>query len=266
LENEAHEAAIEEHKQMIAKVKELIPGMELYETHEFMFLSNMPRNQVIPYATSLDKMYDLMCTMYRIKKGTPIWRGKCLVVAFLNQAEFQAFEAKFFQAGSVEGIYGLCHQSGTGRVVISCYRGNDPNNFGQMLVHETSHGFIFRYRTLHEIPSWVNEGMAEWIGQALVPANTAVKMKERQALQLMQATGSLNGLFSADPIQGVHYGMASSLTSFLIQTDRKKYADFVDGIKQGIPWEESLKQAYKSTPEQLVSAYGRAIGIPGLQP
>ncbi len=266
LSPQEHAAAVKEHEQMIAKIKQLIPGMELYETHDFMFLSNMPRNQVIPYATSLDKMHDMMCGMYRIKKGATIWRGKCLVVAFMQESQFQAFEAQFFQVRSIEGVYGLCHQSGTGRVVISCYRGHDPNDFGQMLVHETSHGFVFRYRTMVEMPSWVNEGMAEWIGQALVPTSTTVQRKEKQAFQLMQASRSLNGLFSANPIQGVHYGMASSLTGFLIGIDKRKYADFIDGIKQGKTWEQSLKDSYQSTPNQLVAAYGRAIGIPDLQP
>ena len=266
LKKEEHAAAVDEHREMIARVKKLVPGMELYETHEFLFCSNMPRNQVIPYAASLDKMHDLMCTMYRIKKGTPIWRGKCLVMAFLEQPQFQIFESEFFQSGAIEGVYGLCHQSSTGRVVISCYRGDNANDFGQMLVHETSHGFIHRYRSMVAMPSWVNEGMAEWIGQALVPGSTAVRRKEQRALQLMQTTRSLNGLFSATPIQGIHYGMAASLTSFLIQTDKRKYADFIDGVKQGMTWEESLSAAYKSTPEQLIAAYGRALGIPDLRP
>ena len=36
----------------------------------------------------------------------------------------------------------LSHLQTNGDVIISCFRGNDPNDFGQMLVHETSHGFI----------------------------------------------------------------------------------------------------------------------------
>jgi len=231
----------------------------------------MPRNQVIPYAASLDKMHDMMCSMYRIKKGTPIWRGKCLVMAFLNKAEFLGFESQFYEKkpdtlASMANVYGLCHHSGNGRVVISCYRGNDPNDFGQMLVHETSHGFIFRYRTRVNIPLWVNEGMAEWIGQSLVPASNAVKNKEKRAFQLLQSSRSLNGLFTASPFEGVYYGMASSLTDFLIRTDQWKYADFIDGIKQGKDWQVSLQDAYGATPQQLVTAYGKSIGIPDLRP
>ena len=267
LSREEHEKAIEEHREMIAKVKQAIPEMELYETHEFMFCSNMPRNQVIPYAASLDKMHDMMCTMYRIKQGTPIWRGKCLVMAFLDRAQFHGFEAEFYKSKleALSNIYGLCHQSSNGRVVISCYRGNDPNDFGQMLVHETSHGFIFRYRTMVQMPKWVNEGMAEWIGQSLVPGSTAVKRKEKHAFQVMQMSRSLNGLFTVSPFEGVYYGMASSLTDFLISTDEGKYAEFIDGIKQGKDWEQSLKDAYDATPQQLATAYGRAIGIPDLR-
>ncbi|HEV3415714.1 MAG TPA: hypothetical protein VG056_02840, partial [Pirellulales bacterium] len=62
------------------------------------------------------------------------------------------------------------------------------------------------------------------------------------------------------------YGIASSLTTFMVRADQKKYVAFINGIKEGKTWQESLKDSYNATPEQLVTEYGRAIGIPGLQP
>lgn len=266
LTNEQHNDAIEENREQIAEIKETFPDVELYETHEFMFCSNMPRDQVIPYASSLDKMHDMMCNMYGIKKGTPVWRGKCLVVAFLRASQFHQFEAKFFHKQIPDNVYGLCHQASNGRVVIACFRGDNPNDFGQMLVHETSHGFIFRYRTLARMPSWVNEGMADWIGQALVPASTSTQRGEAMALQVVRQSGSLQGLFDAAPIEAIQYGMASNLSNFLITTDKKKYAEFINGMKEGKTWQESLKDAYRATPEQLLATYGRTIGVPELKP
>ena len=246
----------------------MYPDMEVYETSEFTFCSNIPRNQVGPYIASLDRMYDMLSTMYGIKKGTPIWRGKCLVVAFIQQSQFAEFERKFFQYVPPEAVYGLCHEIPTGRVVMSCYRGNDRNDFAHMLVHETSHGFNFRYRTQQHLPSWVDEGMAEWIGETLVRTSTAVQRSEQASLRGMQATHSMQGVLDAKRIIDVphSYGMASSLTTFLVKADQKKYVDFINGIKEGKTWQDSLKDSYHATVEQLVTAYGRSIGIPDLQP
>jgi hypothetical protein len=267
LTNEEHEATIEENRKQVEKIKSMIPDVEVYETAEFTFCSNIPRDQVGPYVASLDRMYDMLSGMYGIKKGTPVWRGKCLVVAFIEKSQFQDFERTFFGAAR-EGYFGICHQRTDGRVVMACYRGNDRNDFAQMLVHETSHGFIFRYRTPRLLPSWVNEGMAEWIGETLVPASGAVQRKERASLLTMRASHSVQGIFDSDQIIQIpnSYGIASSLTTFMVRADQKKYVAFIDGIKEGKTWQESLKDSYNATPEQMVTEYGRAIGVPDLQP
>jgi len=267
LTNEQHKQAIEENHQQIEKVKSMFPDVAVYETAEFTFCSNIPRNQVGPYVASLDRMYDMMSAMYGVKKGTPVWRGKCLVVAFIENSQFQGFERKFFQFPA-EGAQGLCHELPTGRVVMSCYRGNDPNDFAHMLVHETSHGFNFRYRMQRQLPSWVDEGMAEWIGQSLVRTSTAVQRSEQVSLRAMQATHGMYGVLDSNSIIEIDhsYGMASSLTTFMIRADQKKYVAFIDGIKEGKTWQESLKDSYHATPEQLVTEYGRSIGIPDLKP
>ncbi len=267
LTNEQHNAAIEENRKQIEKVKAKFPDVAVYETAEFMFCSNIPPNQVDPYVKALDRMHDMMCNMYGIKKGTPVWLGKCLVLAFIEKSQFQETQRTFFRAAP-ENAYGVCNQLPTGRVVMCCYRGNDPNDFGEMLVHETSHGFNFRYRTQRHLPSWVDEGMAEWIGSTLVPTSNAVRRKEQASLRTMQATHSMQGVLDADPIIEIpnSYGMASSLTTFLVRADQKKYVAFINGIKEGKSWQDSLKDAYHGSVEQMVSGYGRAIGIPDLKP
>jgi hypothetical protein len=267
LTNEEHNETIEENRKQVEKIKTMFPNMAVYETAEFTFCSNIPRDQVGPYVSSLDRMYDMMSRMYGIKKGTPVWRGKCLVAAFIEKSQFEEFERTFFKFPAA-GYFGVCNWLPDGRVVVGCYRGDDRNDFAHMLVHETSHGFIFRYHTPRQLPSWINEGMAEWIGETLVPASTAVRRSEQASLVSMRATQSMQGLFDSDPISKIpdSYGMASSLTTFMIRADQKKYVALIDGIKEGKTWQESLKDSYHATPEQLVTEYGRSIGIPVLKP
>src|SRR5262249_33484691 len=150
-------------------------------------------------------------------------------------------------------------------VVISCYRGNDPNDFAQMLIHETSHGFIHRYKTKVRLPNWVDEGMADLIGAELIPASTAVKNREIRALQTLAQRPSLGGLFNAERIEAWQYGVASNLNRFMLQSSRENYVRFIENLKAGDKREAALKDAYGGTPEQLVESYAQAIHVAGLK-
>ena len=85
----------------------------------------------------------------------------------------------------------------------------------------------------------------------------------------MKAGGSVGAnFFAAGPdhhIDGIQYGIASGLVKFLVARDRKKFTAFVRGIKEGLTAEESLKESFNASPAELLAAYGRAVGVPGLK-
>jgi hypothetical protein len=135
-----------------------------------------------------------------------------------------------------------------------------------MIVHETSHGFIHRYKTKAQLPNWVDEGMADLIGAEMVPASSAVKGRELKAIQQLSQQPSLGGMLSAKRIDAWQYGVASNLNRFLLQANRKGYVRFIEAMKDGMKWEEALREAYHSTPEQMLSHYSRWIGTPELKP
>jgi hypothetical protein len=262
--------ALARSRKMISEVLAQLPGTRVYETDHFLFTSNMTPDEAAPYVRYLDKMYDFMCELYGVPAGTRVWLGgKAPIFAFQTEEQFVAFEAKFFEVPPQESqhLYGVCHQNTRGDVVTACFRGEDPNDFGQMLVHETSHGFIHRYKTKARLPSWVNEGMADLIGAQLVPKSTAVKNKELAALVILKQRHSLGGdFFTAESIHDWQYGAASSLNRFLLETDRKSYVRFIEGMKEGLKWPVALQQAYGGTPDQLLTQYGQSIGVPDLRP
>jgi len=262
-----HAAALARSRAMVEEVISLLPGTQLYETEHFLFTSNMPAPQVAPYARYLDKMYEWMCQLYGVPAGTKVWLGgKVPIFAFLTQQQFAAFETKYFRPPAPT-IYGLCHQNSRGDVAIVCYRGENADDFGQMLVHETSHGFIHRYKTKARLPTWVNEGMAELIGAEMVPRSKAVKNKELAALAMLKQQRSFGGdFFVTDDLEAWQYGAASSLNRFLLETNRESYVAFIEGLKEGLLWPQALQRAYGGTPEQLVIQYGQWIGVPDLRP
>ena len=270
--DEEHADALAKSRKMVDEVISIFPGAKLYETEHFLFVSNMPPQQVGPYIASLDKMYDWMCHLYGVPRDHKVWLGgKVPIFAFLENKEFSDFEDRFFPEAreslhSLSNIYGLCHLKPSGEVVIACYRGNDPNDFAQMLVHETSHGFIHRYKTKAQLPNWVDEGMADLIGAEMVPASTAVKNRELKAMQDLAQRQTLGGMLAAPRIEAWQYGVASNLNRFMLQANREKYVRFIEALKDGMKWEDALKETYGSTPDELLAAYSRWINLADLRP
>ena len=267
LTSEQHAAEVESLKAFVQQVRGSFPAVELVETHEFLVATDIIPEQVAPFVASLDSMHDFLCTLYGIPQGEPVWKGKCLVFAFAREDDFLAFEGRFMQT-QPQGVHGLCHQRSDGRVVMACYRGNDPAAFAHMLVHETSHGFNHRWLSPARVPSWLNEGLAEWVGSQVVPGSGQVRAKEFSAFEAMRAGGRVGENFFDDEresrIAPLQYGVASSLVRFLVSRDRKRFAQFVQMVKEGSSAEDALAATYRATLDELLVVYGRAIGVPNL--
>jgi hypothetical protein len=262
-----HAAQVKELEAFVAEAREAFPALEVSNTHEFIVATDIPAGQMAPYLASLDAMHDFLCDLYGIPRGEPVWLGKCLVVAFLKEDDFLAFEGRFMGLAP-PGVHGLCHQRSDGRVVMACHRGDDASAFAHMLVHETSHGFNHRWLSPARLPNWLNEGIAEWVGTQVVPACRQVPLKEAKGVEFMKASGSVGpGFFDDGPdahINPLQYGIASGLVKFMVARDRKQFAAFVQGVKEGLSVEQSLKNSFRASLDDLVKAYGKAVGVPNL--
>ena len=200
-----HADQVEALEAFVADAKAAFPALETAETHEFLVATDIPAGQIAPYLANLDAMHDFLCDLYGVPTGEPLWKGKCLVVAFREEADYVAFEEGMLRS-SLPGTHGICHQRSDGRVIVACHRGADPAAFAHMLVHETSHGFNHRWISPERLPNWLNGGIAEWVGTQVVPACRQVPLKEARALELMRARRSLgDGFFDPAPDFPVSY-------------------------------------------------------------
>lgn len=240
--------------------------MRLQETRYFLFLTDMPPAQAAPYLRQLDKMNEMLGSAFGFAPGENVWRGKAVVVAFVAREAFVEFQQTFLDHTPDVGTQGLCNSFSDGRVVISCYRGDDPVYFGGLLVHETSHGYVHRFLSTVDVPSWLDEGISEWIARGVVPECPSFRLRQQEAAARLQQTGSLDGFFVARQIEPWHYGVAISVVDLLVKENPSQFRLLFNGIKEGLPWQDSLMRAYGLTPEALATLYGRAIGVPGLRP
>lgn len=260
---------VSEQKEFLSKVGSHFSRlpMQLHETKYFLFFTDMPAAQAAPFIVQLDKMYEFLGQAFGIKPGTNIWQGKSPVVCFINRADFIEFEFKFMDNADAAGAQGLCHQSTSGSVTTACFRGDNPDFFAAVLVHETAHGYVHRFRTTTFVTTWVNEGIAEWVAAAIVPKEGKageIGRRQRSGAELVRQSGRLGMFYDSERLSRDQYGIASSMVELLLKVHPEQFKLFFNGIKEGLKWEDSLQRAYGMTRADLTTLYGRSIGIPNL--
>jgi len=272
LTDEQYEAEIKRQKEYLEEVKTKFPQTVYYESEHFFYLTDAPRPIAEECLKYLEAMYARLCGMFAFPKDARVWSGKCIVCAFVFQQQFMRFEQEFFQdtAQQFTGASGLAHTSSDGQVLISLFYGDISSmekrwQFIGVLVHETTHGFVHRYRARQNIPLWLNEGMAEFMSSVIVPADRQAVLKQRHGLEMMRQNGSTGGLLQAEQqLEVWQYGIASGLVGFIFKSKPQGFKQFLDEIKDGKDWEEALKENYNCTAEEMLVQFGRANRIPRL--
>ena len=240
--------------------------LQLYETKYFLFYTDLSAKEGKNWSGLLDRMYARLCETFGVPTGQNIWRGKGLVFVFSRKDDYMRFESDIAHT-QAKGTAGMCHSVSNGLDFIAFYRQPDELQFAHVLVHESTHGFIHRYRSKVFVPSWANEGLAEVIATDLVPQRghrDEVKTAAREMLQ--QHRNSMGDFFTAEHIEGWQYPVAQMLCEFMITAGKKNYVDFINGIKDGLNWDEALATRYKAPFDRLVPVFGQWLGLRSLSP
>jgi len=231
----------------------------LLETKYFLFYTDMPLKTVGIYVKYLDAMYEKLAQAFDVPQGKNIWRGKCMVVAFQNANDFRRYEHDLMKIDDTEGVQAFCHSSSNGRVLIAGYKGSAESFFAVVLVHETAHGFVHRYKSTLHVAPWINEGIADWVAGTVVgKLNDEVRRRQNEGLDHFRQTGSVGSTFFADSgrLERWQYGTATSLVDLLLRIDPKKYRKLIDNVKEGMDSEEALRDAYGFGFAELTQRYG----------
>ena len=273
LTEEQRAKKVEELKSFAAEAgKKLNKELLLRETKYFLFYSDLPVNEAQNWAGLLDRMYARLAELFAVPREAKspgagrgdyanVWYGKALVFVFQNPDDYRRFQQVVHKTDAGPSA-GMCHCFGDGRVHIAFYRQKEELTFAHVLVHESVHGFIHRFRTPAHVPSWANEGLAEVIASELVPRKGRAAERQLIAKQQLQSRGDdLGGLFTARHIEGWQYPVAETMCSYMIQQNKRRYVDFIVGMKEGLTWEQSLEQRYKAPRDRLVRAYRASLGM-----
>jgi hypothetical protein len=271
--------------------RKLNKELRLYETKYFLFYSDLPVQEAQNWAGLLDRMYVRLAELFGVERETAaaisaagagtrgaagprnaagtrggrgdyanVWEGKALVFVFQSADDYRRFQQVVHKTDA-GGSAGMCHCFGDGRVHIAFFRQGEELTFAHVLVHESVHGFIHRFRTPATVPSWANEGLAEVIASELVPRAGRANLRRRRAQDELRSRGELGGMLDAKHIEPWQYPVAETLCAYMIEQNKRRYVDFVIGIKEGLTWEQSLEQRYKAPRERLVRAFRESLEL-----
>ena len=284
-----------------AELLKKLPGSALhaYESKRFLIFSDLSDSLVRDtFLPQLERMYDELCKLYGLDPAQRVWNGKTVIYAFAQEKDFEKLEAMFPEQKRELGRF-VCRVNRDDTVTINCYCCWKPNpnrnaptpaeqaanltkstaSITPAMVHVAAHGFNRLYRTDSRLPSWVDDGVAEWVAKR-VDGGTYARNARASVLTQLRFNGYRLGgpsyahsdFFSPKGTDNcTRYVAALEIAEFLMgynpsaarvkapdqDTGAKpaaetRYRTFINTIKDGVPAEKALKQVYKMTPEQLV--------------
>lgn len=262
---------------MLEKIKTAFErnNLDSRETDFFVLATDLPPQQANFYLFQLDEMYKKLSVAFGLSPQKNIWCGKCLAVIFKDESSFMEFENRLHefeptlkkQTGRGKGAVGICHYFNDGRVVFAGYQAANKE-FPNTVVHETTHGFVYRYQSNVVLPNWLNEGLSDWASAQIAGKARIIRKQKFAAREAARNGGWGTDFLKAPNIAAWQYGVASSVVDILLKAQKKdEFRRFVDLIKEGHDAEEALKMTFNLDFKELEAAYFRkATGRPLPQP
>ncbi len=252
LSEEEIAAFVAREKEFVASVLDYLQvEMRLIETEHYLFYTDAEPREVTRMSILLENMYRRLSQMLDIPPQVNIWKGKALIFLCSEEELYHRIERDIFKNPNSRGTAGVCHSFATGEVRIVFTMMQDRWNLQHLLVHETTHGFLHRYRSARPIPNWLNEGIAEYLATRLVVQSDFNRYRRSQGMQELAKRGSFEGALHARNIPFWFYGVSLHLVEMLMQKDREAVFAMLRDIKDGVHWEQSLLDRFNLTPQGL---------------
>jgi hypothetical protein len=232
------------------------------ETEYFLFFTDLSPSEVKRWSKVLDGMYRTLIKTLEMPEDALLFYGKCAIFIFNARHDFLAFEQKAMGIDATRAG-GICHMRGPKATVVF-FRGSDDARFQSVLVHETVHAFMHRYRSAASLPTWANEGLADYVAGVLTPMSNEPRehwMHAKQFAQLGKDAGVImrqnyrdGSWFTEDS-----YPISHMLVRFLLTHKPREFKEWIDDIKGGADWAAALEARFGVTHEVLAKGFVDAM-------
>ena len=239
------------------ETRRFAPALHPVETPHFRIYSAWDRANDKALRETCEKLYAAMCRQFDIPATENIWVDKAAVFVFWQREHFAKFCTDVYGKGNPKAS-GYCGWYGDGFVFIAMGPCRTRAWFYEVLVHEATHGFLARYRGNGHVPSWVHEGLADYMAATLVAGAQAGRKYIRATREAVRKDRRADGIFEKVGMDWFDYGIAQSWVRYLIARDRKAFIRFVQAMKDGRSDEEALGAAFGLTRRQFLRQWRRA--------
>lgn len=232
------------------------------ETEYFLFFTDLSPSEVKRWAKVLDGMYRTLIHTLEMPEDALLFHGKCVIFIFNARHDFITFEDKAF-GFDAQRAGGVCHMRGPSTFV--CFeRGSDDARFQSVLVHETVHAFMHRYRSPAQLPTWANEGLADYVAGVLTPMSNEPREHWLHARQFAQSGKDAGAIMRQTYRDGSwftedSYPVSHMLVRFMLTHKPRAFKEWIDDIKSGAEWDASMKERFGVTPDVLARGFADAI-------
>ena len=249
-------AAIEGARQRAAEAQAAMDvKLAEFQTAHFIVFTDWDPREYDFLKTNLEGAYAAVAKVFDLSPLDNIFMGKLPVYMLAQRETFEDFRAKVDKFPAQAGMAGYYAYRGAIDHMAMWKpqsRGNTHQAeiaWGRVLSHEFTHAFVHHYRTQHDVPRWLNEGLAEAVSADLFPYPQAYI----EAIALAKKYPSIEFLFTDDEKdkEFQYYPAHRTLTETLIVQDRKAFVAMFKAIKDGVPTEDAIKQNYKWDYAQL---------------
>lgn len=234
------------------------------KTRHYQIKTDLPRDEALAYGRHMDAIfaeYTRRLRGFGVRNATPM-----VLYLMSDQREYTRLLGGFGIDATNSGGMFFITQEASGLAVF--VEGRDRGTVLSTLQHEGFHQFAY-LRISDDLPIWVNEGLAEWFGEALIvnrKLRLGLSRRGRvESLKLAADAGMLMSLedvllmsgrqWSANLRSGslrgwLQYDQAWSVVQFLIHADRGKYSgmllEYLRACQQGYDADRAIERAFKS--------------------
>ncbi|MCA9310625.1 MAG: hypothetical protein KDA21_05415 [Phycisphaerales bacterium] len=229
------------------------------ETEHFLLYSDLPPRETRRWAGELDRMYRRLVRALDVPADIELFHGKCVIFIFAQREDFIHFEALAMN-WDASGAAGVFHGKGP-HAYVSFYRSDTDARFASTLVHETVHAFMYRYRSPVSLPTWANEGLADYTAGELIRTSGEPLSHWYHVKNFINMRGDVRAIMNQQVADGTWYDddsypVSHMLVRFMLRHKPRAFKLWIDDIKDGKAWQASLKTHFNVTADDLAIQFG----------
>ena len=248
------------------------PSLHLIESEHYLIYSAWTSGYDPMLSALCEDLYAALVKRFSLDPKETVWAGKCPVYVFWDPDHFQRFmnEVDHVSDRNPSMMHSDAYHGKRGQlgyIVLNGSKKFGPTEadalirFKELLAHEGAHAFLYRLISTRGLPLWVEEGFADYMAALMVPFSSASTRHIDGAVFGLNNPTAVPALFDKKDFNANEYGLAQSLTRYLIGASAPAFVNFVELLKRGKAEPEALAAAYKLTREQLIANWTSATRL-----